>query len=92
MKPDTYWCDIGGYKFCKDATIIRDGIYLSTKRLAKKMSKQDYYTAHQCQSINAKIAWAEQCDSKKFLEDSVYPYINIYKTRKEISHVAKNRK
>ena len=23
MKPGTYWCDIGGYKFCKDGTILR---------------------------------------------------------------------
>ena len=91
MKPDTYWCDMGGYKFCKDATIMRDGIYLSTKRLARKMAKQGYYTEHQCQSINAKIGWASKCDSYNFLEQDIWPYVNIKTTRRIISDVDKKR-
>lgn len=93
MKPGTYWCDIGGYKFCKDATTLRDGIYLKTKRLAKQMGKQDgYYSVHQCQSINASIAWAEKADSGKFMENSVLPYVNVKTTRRIISNVDKERK
>jgi len=91
LKKDTYWCDIGGYKFCKDATIMRDGIYLSTKRLAKKMGKQEYYTLHQCQSINAKVAWAEQCNSKNFIQKDVLPYVNLKQTKGVISRVDANK-
>lgn len=92
LKSGTFWCDIGGYKFCKDCTILRDGIYLKTKRMAKKISKQDYYTEHQCKSINASVAWAEQADSESFLDNCVYPYVNIKETRRIISNVDKNRK
>lgn len=92
LKSGTYWCDIGGYKFCKDSTVMRDGVYLSTKRLARNMSKGDYYTEHQCQSINAKIAWAKQCDSGKFLENEILPYIDIKTTRRILSDVEKRRK
>lgn len=92
LRPGTYWCDIGGYKFCKDATVLRDGIFLSTQRLAKKMYKQGYYTDHQCRSINAKVAWAEHCDSLYFLRDRINPYVDINTTRRLISNVDKERK
>ena len=92
MKPDTYWCDIGGYKFCKDATILRDGIFLATKRLAKKMGKQKRYSFHQSASINSRLGWASHCDSKNFVRKDIEPYVNIKATRRVISNVGKNRK
>lgn len=88
----TYWCDIGGYKFCKDATVMRDGVFLSTQRLAKKMYKNEFYTDYQCRSINAKVAWAEHCDSFQFIEDNVKPFVDIDVTRRKISDVDKQRK
>ena len=92
MKPDTYWCDIGGYKFCKDGTILRDGIFLATRRLAKKMGKQKHYTAHQSMSINSRLGWATHCDSKNFIKYEIEPYVNINTTRRMISDVGKDRK
>lgn len=89
MKPGTYWCDIGGYKFCKDGTILRDGIFLETRRLAKRMYKQGYYTKHQCASINARIGWAKHADSRRFIESDIKPYVNIKQTRRMIGHVDK---
>ena len=91
LKPRTYWCDMGGYKFCKDATILRDGVYLSTKRLAKDMAKNGYYTPHQCQSFNAKLGWASKCNSNHFIENDIRPYVNIKTTRRIISDVDKER-
>lgn len=85
MKPGTYWCDIGGYKFCKDATIMRDGIYLATKRMAKKMGKRGTYTLYQCQSINSRIGWASHCNSNNFIKNDIEPYVDINKTRRIIS-------
>lgn len=92
MKNGTYWCDIGGYKFCKDSTILRDGIYLSSKRLAKKMHKQKYYTYHQSASINSRIGWARHCDSKNFIRKDIEPYVNISTARRIVSDVDKIRK
>lgn len=87
MKPGTYWCDIGGYKFCKDAVILRDGIFLETRRLARKMGKQEYYTKHQCESLNARVGWSKHCNSRKFIENEIKPYVNIKTTRRIISDV-----
>lgn len=92
MKPGTYWCDIGGYKFCKDAMVLRDGVFLSASRLAKRMGKQGFYTDHQCQSINARIAWADQAGSENFKETYIKPYVNIKKARRQISELDKVRK
>ena len=87
-----YWCDIGGYKFCKDAVIMRRGIFLITCRLARKMSRAPCYTLHQCQSLNSRIGWASHCDTVYFMEEYIEPYVNIPETRRIIANVAKKRK
>lgn len=92
LKPGTYWCDIGGYKFCKDATIMRDGVFLSSRRLAKKIYKQGYATEHQAKGMMSKIGWAKHCDSYHFMENDIRPYINIKQTRRMIGDVDKKRK
>lgn len=91
LKPGTYWCDIGGYKFCKDSVIMRDGIYLGTKRLAKKMYKKGYYTLHECQSINSGIGWAKHCNSNNFIKNDIQPYVDINQTRKVVSVCGANQ-
>lgn len=85
LKPNTFWCDIGGYKFCKDATILRDGIFLATRRLAKDMAASGYYTPHQCQSINSRLGWSEHCNSNNFVRNEIRPYIDIQTTRRIVS-------
>ena len=92
LKKGTYWCDIGGYKFSKDSTILRDGVFLSARRLAKKMAKEPYYTKHQCLSINARIGWSKHADSHGFIENEIKPYVNIKETRRKISYVDQVRK
>lgn len=92
LKDGTFWCDIGGYKFSKDATILRDGVFLSARRLAKKMAKEPYYTKHQCLSINARIGWSKHADSNGFIENEIKPYVNIKETRRKISYVDQIRK
>ena len=89
---ETYWLDIGGYKFCKDATILRDGIYLSAKRLARKMYKAGYYTVHQAQSIISRIGWAKHSDARRFMQECILPYVNIKEARRVISNVGKIQK
>ena len=92
MAPGTYWCDIGGYKFCKDATIMRDGIFLHARRLVRKVHKQGYVTVHQAKSITAELGWATHCDSKEFFENDIMPYVNIKGIRRSIGNVEKKRK
>ena len=94
LKPGTYMCDIGGYKFCKDSTILRDDVFLETARLARKMKKQGYYKIHQCESINARIGWASHCDNIHFLKKYINSQIDVKKTRRIVScgHTAETTK
>lgn len=92
LKKGTYWCDIGGYKFCKDAMMIRGHLFLKASRMARKMSRRGYWTEHQCHAINARIAWAEQAGSVNFIEKYIKPYINIKLTRRIIGDVDQIRK
>lgn len=92
MKPGTYWCNIGGYKFCKDATILREGIYFETKRLANRMKKSGNYTVHRCQALNSNLGWAKHCNSYTFIKTDIEPNVSIKATRKVISNVDKKRK
>lgn len=92
LEPGTYWCDIGGYKFCRDGTIMRDRIYLSARRLAREMRAKDYYTPHQCKSIQARIGWAMHADSTHFLDNEIRPYVNLKAIRRRIGDVDKERK
>ena len=92
LKKGTYWCDMGGYKFCKDATVMRDRIYLSAKHTSRRIFREERYTIYRCQSINAKIGWAKHADSYQFIQNEIKPYVNIKLTRRIISDVDKNRK
>lgn len=92
IKRNTYWLDMGGYKFAPGETILRDGIFLSARRLAKMMSKAGYYTAHQCLAVMSKIGWAKHCNSRSFMERFVKPHINIKAIRGIIGYVAKIEK
>ena len=86
LKEGTYWCDIAGYKFCKDCTILRDGIFLSFRRLARQIRKRGY-TPHRCRAIMSKTGWAKHADSEKLIENEIKPYINIKNVRRYIGHV-----
>lgn len=91
MPKNEHWIDIGGYKFCKDAVVMRDGIFLATARLAKKMYTSGRYTLHQCQSLNSRLGWASHCDSVYFNEEYIEAYVDIPKTRRIIANVSKKR-
>lgn len=85
LQPGTSWIDIGGYKFSKDSTIMRSGIFLAARRLARKIFRSDYYRLRDCQSINSRLGWAGHCDSHKFIEREIKPYVDIKRTRRVIS-------
>lgn len=80
------WIDIGGYKFCKKATIMRGGIFLAIKQLVRKMYRQGYYTTHQSQSLMSRIGWSSHCDSFRFFTYEIRPFINLKKVRERISY------
>ena len=79
------WCDYIGYRFSRDAVVLRRGIFLSAARLARKMGRAGYYTLKQCMSLNARIGWARHCDSRCFAERFIKPFVNIFITRRIIA-------
>lgn len=92
LKPGGYWIDIGGYKFCKGATILRDRIYLDTRRLAKRMKRRGNYTLHQAESMQSRIGWMMHCDSYGFMQREIRPNVDLKRMKEKISHVEKKRK
>ena len=90
LKPGTYWCDIGGYKFCKDCVILRDGVFLSFQRLARRIHKNGY-TPHSCRAIISKLGWAKHANSVNLVENYIKPYINVKDVRRYISYVDSQR-
>lgn len=92
LKPGTYWCDIGGYKFCKDSTILRDGIYLSTTRLARRMHKRGYYTPHNCESIISRVGWSMHCNNHNFLSKKINPYVDLERAKRRLSKCGQEQK
>ena len=93
LRDKTFWCDIGGYKFCKDSTIIRDRIYLSSMRLARKMFKTEYFSIYHCCSIISRIGWASHCNNQHYLE-KIKCFVNLKTIRRIISYgnMEKSRK
>ena len=87
LKPGTYWCDIGGYRFCRDATTLRPGIFLALRRLARKMNRLRRWTRRQCASLNSRLGWASHCDSRRLIETQIIPFVDISKTRRLIANV-----
>ena len=67
-KAQDYMIDIGGYKFCRDFVVLRDGIYLATCRLARKIRKRGYATEHDLSAMQSRFSWAGHADCYKFVE------------------------
>lgn len=84
-----YGVDICGYRFYKDCTILRDGIFLSAKRLCKQIYKQGYIKRHQAMSLLSKVGWSKWCNFEKFLDEFIRPYTNIKYIRRLLGHVAR---
>ncbi len=89
----TYYADFCGYKFARDATILRDRIFLSAKRTAKLIHKRktDFgeVRLHDSQSLVSKIGWAAHCDSRSFHDKYIKPYADMNELKEVISNAAK---
>ncbi|MBR1584749.1 MAG: RNA-directed DNA polymerase [Clostridia bacterium] len=93
LKPGTAFIDLCGYKYSRDVTVLRDGIFLSTARTAKKIyrRKRNFgeVRLHDAQSINSKIGWAKHAQSRNFTDKYITPYVNMNEMKEVISNAAK---
>lgn len=93
VRKDTYRIDICGYVFDREHTRVRDGIYLSTMRLARKMrtikrKHNGYMSLKDCQSLVSKAGWAEHANSVGMLHE-IDRLVNFDEVRKVISNATK---
>ena len=88
-KSDARFLDMGGYKFSRDAVILRDGIYLGTTMLARRIRKRHKPTLDQMLSITSRVGWAKMCNHFRFMKLKINPFVSVRKIRRKISHVEK---
>lgn len=93
VRKGTYRIDICGYVFDREHTRVRDGIYLSTMRLARKIyidkrKRHGYMGLKDCQSLVSKVGWAEHANSVSMLT-KIDRLVNLNKAREVISNAAK---
>lgn len=82
--------DFIGYRFYRGYTTLRDSNFLRIKRRIKKVykkKKMDYMDA--C-AIISYIGWLKHCDSYKFKEKYVNPYVNLKKCKGVVRNATKN--
>lgn len=93
VRKGTYRIDICGYVFGPECTRVRDGIYLSTMRLARKIHRDarandGYMSLADCQGIMSKVGWAEHANSAGMLK-RIDDLVNLDDARGVISNAAK---
>lgn len=73
--------DILGFRFFRDKIILRKRNALSIRRAAVRLSKAKRITPHAARSFMSKIGALKHCNSRRFWEKYVKPYVNIRKLK-----------
>ena len=76
--------DILGFRFFRNKVILRKRNALSIKRAARRLSKMKRITAQAARSFMSRIGALKHCNSRRFWEDNVKPYVNIKKLKEVI--------
>lgn len=86
--------DIVGYRFYRDHTEVRDGIFLHTSRLAAKIEKRlrdkGMVMLRDAMAIVSLCGWFSHADSKHFIDTYIKPRIDLRFMREVISYASKN--
>ena len=86
--------DICGYRFYKDHTEIRSGIFLHASRLAakieKRLARDGTILLLHAQGLNSLCGWFSHGDSEYFLANYVNNRVNINFLKEVISYADKN--
>lgn len=88
----TYRIDYVGYKFDRTRTILRDGNYLSTNRLAhrmnKKLTRDGSVSLKECQSLCSKTGFSAHTDNTHFIQ-AINQEFSLDMAKEVISNAAK---
>lgn len=83
--------DILGFRFFRDKTILRKRNALKIRRAALRLSKAKRITAHAARSFMSKIGALKHCNSLRFWQKYVKPYVNIKKLKEVIRNEDRKR-
>lgn len=82
--------DFVGFKFYRDKTTLRRGLFLKLKRQAKKIFKYKLYYLSLCRSFISRIGWLKHCNSKKIYTKYIENYVDVRKIKGVISYEDRN--
>ena len=82
-KTDGQIYPLRGFSFCAEIRPAENSRTLT--------AEFDVTTDADAGCITARVGWASHCNNFHFLERYIKPYVNLAKTRRIISHVAKNK-
>ena len=86
--------DIVGYRFYRDHTEVRGGIFLHTSRLATKIEKRlrerGEVLLRDAEGIVSLCGWFAHADSKYFTEHYIEPKVDLKLMREVISYASKH--
>ena len=94
LKAGTKKIDMVGYTFSTTDTTIRDGNFLTTRRLAKRIGKRlrerGFVVLQNAQSFVSHMGWFSHADSRTFFGRYVLPIIDPDFVKEVISYASKN--
>lgn len=86
--------DIVGYRFYRDHTEVRGGIFLHTSRIAarieKRLREREEVLLRDAEGIVSLCGWFSHADSKHFIETYIKPRVDLKLMREVISYASKH--
>lgn len=86
FKVDSRPVDFIGYRFYRGHTTLRRGNFLRIKRRVKRIYKKGRINYKDAAAMVSYNGWLKYCDSYKFENKYIKPYINIEKCKGVVKH------
>lgn len=83
--------DFMGFKFYRDKTTIRKGIFARATRTARRISKKEKVTWFDAARMLSYKGWFKRTNTYKAFKKYIAPFVNLGKLRKIMSNYSKRR-
>lgn len=90
FKVDSRPIDFIGYRYYRGYTTLRSSNFLRIKRRIKKIYKKGTINYTDATAVLSYYGWIKHCDSSKFNEKYIKPYISLKKCKGVVRNEAKN--
>lgn len=83
--------DFMGFQFYPSRTVLRDSIFLKSKRKTKRVAKKEKPTIRDLRQLMSYTGWYSNTDSYGAYKGYIKPYFDLRKARKRMSRYDKRR-